>query len=983
MWVSAGIDFGNKNIVLAIPRNGGVDVIPSSAGSRLIPAVVCYSGDRRYFGDQAVEHEKMYIKTTIKQLKLLVSLPFNSKEREEISSITAFRLAKLEDGMTGIEIQFHEETLIIRPEQCIAYLLKQIDKMAVQAQNSINEYVIAVSPWWPEKQRRSLLSACKIANMNCMTLINSTTAAAIAYCKIHSDRLPVDSPVPICFIDFGNSSMNVAIALVKQGSVNIKSFADDATIGGSNFTISLLNYLLEKVKNTYKIDPTTNPRAMVNFRNAVEKLKKTLSINTIVQFELPNLMNDMDVRFQVKRDEFNDQILDLISKITAPIDTALEKAGIKKEDLFAVEFLGGGSRVEAVKKTITDYFGKEPKCSLNLDECFAIGSAYMAALLNPQTRVNLSVKDVSPYSVEAQWIEQEETKTTELFPQFAVVPSTATLELNITASQEVQIITNGDVIWSVLIETGIEEAVDVQLIVKLTQSSTTEIETASFKYEGKEKAAKVTVIDKVSLSDEEIDKFRKLEELFDEADQTADRIEFLKNDLQSYYFKLLNMLRDDNEFIPDDQIKEAEEKTQQIIDWYNENEFESLPVEEYETQINSIKQVGDPIIKRVNLLKTNKNDVLPQLQSRIDEIIQNTQNKEEFAKIENDAEQQSQQIKQILENMKDIPSDFDFNDLSKKVSFTEGEYKAVKQQLDLRAKKIQEDEELQRRRKLQNQEEEMRRRIRNQELQRQQAENEEDEYLDPFMSLFGQPMRKRQQPLKRKQYDPEEIERKRREEIEREREQQMEAERRAELQRRAEEQRRQQLLAEQRRRQMEQWGYQDDSSNNSNQYYDEQSDEEVYNPFAQFFGLPGDQQRRLQQQRRQQQQEQLRRQQQQEQLRRQQEEELRRQQWGRAQQQDDPRRQRQRYQDDSPYAQYERPQSVFSNWGETPDPYGRIPQRQRYVNGWDDPYSQINDAPTPRPQPRRRVQPSQVRQPRVSDVWGDPWANMGWRDPFF
>lgn len=1038
MWVSAGIDFGNKNIVLAIPRNGGVDVIPNSAGSRLTPSVVCYTGDRRYFGDAAVQQETMYLDSTIQQLKRLISVPYDSKEREEIQSIVSFNLVPNTDGTTGVGIEFHGEKMVIRPEQCIAYLLKNIDKMARNAQSSISEYVIAVSPWWPERQRYAILNACKIAKLNCMALVNSTTAAAIAYTKIHAQRLPEDNPVPVAFIDFGNSSMNVAIAMVKQGSVAIKSFTYDDKLGGSHFTVELIKYLLQKVQQTYKIDPTTNRRAMIQFRNHAEKLKKTLSINAQVQFEIPNLMNDIDVKFVVKREEFNEQIKDLISKVTIPIDAALQKANINKEDLFDIEFLGGGSRVPAVKDKIAEFFGKDPKCSLNLDECFAYGSAYMAAYLNPSTRVNLTVKDVSPYSVEAEWNEEEPQKK-ELFEQFSEVPSTTTLQLRVQNTSDVTITSNNDVICVATIETGVDDIVEVKLNIKLTQSSTIEVTTASFKFEDKEKAAKVTVTQKEGMNDEEIEKLRKIEEMFEASDLAEEKLDNTKNALQSSYFTLLNTLRDDGQYINDEQLKEAQEKVNEVMNWYDENEFEKLPIDEYEKRMKEVDELSKPILHRIKMLKNAKDDLLPKLTNRVEAILKSTGNQQDegYTKINQEATQTKDEISNILSNMKNLPNDFDVNEIAKKVAFIEGQLKAQKQQNDWRAQQRKNEEELIRKRKQANEEEEMRKRILEQQMKRRQLENEEEEeQVDPFSFLFGQPMQRRQK-LRRKQYDQEEAERKQREEIERQREAQREAERRAELQRRAEEQKRLQLAAEQRRRKREPWGFQDDNddqSSSSSYFYNDDEDNDdnpfnFWNPYAQRRTRRQPQRRQARQQQQQYQEDeeqqsneqqlreqQFREQQRQQQLREQQlreqqlrEKQLREQQIREQQQREQQIReqqlreqmlreqQREQQLREQQYRKEQlREQQREQELREQQREYQLREQQQRKQreqqlrqqrlrqqaidDAWGDPLAWGD--PTPRPQARRRVVQQQPQR-RVEDIWGNPWGNSGWRDPFF
>lgn len=62
---------------------------------------------------------------------------------------------------------------------------------------------------------------------------------------------------------------------------------------------------------------------------------------------------------------------------------------LKKEDIHAVEILGGASRIPAVKERISKYFGKELSTTLNADEAVARGCAL-------QVRHTSSISTCSP-----------------------------------------------------------------------------------------------------------------------------------------------------------------------------------------------------------------------------------------------------------------------------------------------------------------------------------------------------------------------------------------------------------------------------------------------------------------------------------------------------------------------------------------------------------------------------------------------------------
>lgn len=48
---------------------------------------------------------------------------------------------------------------------------------------------------------------------------------------------------------------------------------------------------------------------------------------------------------------------------------------LKKEDIYAVEIVGGASRIPSIKERISKFFGKELSTTLNADEAVARGCA--------------------------------------------------------------------------------------------------------------------------------------------------------------------------------------------------------------------------------------------------------------------------------------------------------------------------------------------------------------------------------------------------------------------------------------------------------------------------------------------------------------------------------------------------------------------------------------------------------------------------------
>ena len=102
------------------------------------------------------------------------------------------------------------------------------------------------------------------------------------------------------------------------------------------------------------------PRPMGKMLVQADKVKKVLSANTEIHVNLNSLHDDVDLSTTVTRGAFEDASKDLFERITAPIDQALEQAGMTLNDIQEVELIGGGVRIPRVSET--QIWGRETKC---------------------------------------------------------------------------------------------------------------------------------------------------------------------------------------------------------------------------------------------------------------------------------------------------------------------------------------------------------------------------------------------------------------------------------------------------------------------------------------------------------------------------------------------------------------------------------------------------------------------------------------------
>ncbi|XP_076832342.1 heat shock protein 105 kDa isoform X2 [Brachyhypopomus gauderio] len=292
-------------------------------------------------------------------------------------------------------------------EQVTAMLLtKMKDTAEASLQKKVAECVISIPSFFTDSERRSVLDAAKIAGLNCLQLMNDTTAVALSY-GIYKEDLPDPSEKPkiVFFVDMGHSALQVSACAFNKGKLKVLATAFDPYLGGRDFDQRLVEYFCAEFKTKYKLDTKSRVRAVLRLWQECEKLKKLMSSNSCdIPLNIECFMDDKDVMGKINRAKFEELCADLIERVTAPLVAAVEQAQVQLQDISAVEIVGGATRIPAVKAQISRFFGRDVSTTLNADEAVARGCALQCAMLSPVFRVrDFSLTDVTPFPISLSW----------------------------------------------------------------------------------------------------------------------------------------------------------------------------------------------------------------------------------------------------------------------------------------------------------------------------------------------------------------------------------------------------------------------------------------------------------------------------------------------------------------------------------------------------------------------------------------------------
>ncbi|GBG73459.1 hypothetical protein CBR_g16801 [Chara braunii] len=438
-----GIDVGNLNCTVAVARHRGIDVVLNEESKRETPALVAFGDHQRLIGAAGMSSLSMNPKNTIVQIKRIVGRNHGDPELETDLKTFPFKTIPGPNGEPLLQVVFKGEPRTYTPVQVLAMLLSNLKSIAeTNLGIPVLDCVIGVPTYFTQSQRLAYLDAAAICGLKPLRLMHELTAAALSY-GIYKTDLSDTEPTNVAIVDVGHSSLQVCVVALKKGQVKVLAQGFDRTIGGRDFDEVLFDYFAEQFKGTYKIDVKTNARAAQRLRIACEKIKKILSANPEALMSIECLMDEKDVKCFIKRDQFEALCEPLLKKVLGPLERTIKDFGVAVESLAAVELIGSGSRIPAIGKILTNFFGREPRRTMNASECIARGCALQCAMLSPTFKVRqFEVLDAYPFAIDLVWskgpqsdaaapAEEEEPKTKEpIFPKGCTFPAMKQLTFN-------------------------------------------------------------------------------------------------------------------------------------------------------------------------------------------------------------------------------------------------------------------------------------------------------------------------------------------------------------------------------------------------------------------------------------------------------------------------------------------------------------------------------------------------------------------------
>ncbi len=364
-----GIDLGTTNSLIAVFEEGGPRLIPNALGRVLTPSAVSIDKKGNLLVGQAARDR-------------LVTHPD--------------RTAAYFKRRMGTDHEYRLAGKHLKAEDLSALVLRQLKADAeADLGEEVRDVVVSVPAYFNEPQRKATVTACAIAGLNAIRLVNEPTAAALAY-GLH-DR---DGESTFMVVDLGGGTFDVSVLEMFEGVMEVRASAGDAYLGGEDFSDRLAKHVAERFELDWIRAGAERQSAI---RSVADEAKRRLSATQETEVTVPGEARAITV----SRDTFREINADLLNRLLRPIERCLYDTRLEPHDLDRVVLVGGATRMPEVRQLVGRQLRCLPEAGIDPDHAVALGAAVQAGLAARDAALeDVVMTDVSAFTLGIETAQQ-------------------------------------------------------------------------------------------------------------------------------------------------------------------------------------------------------------------------------------------------------------------------------------------------------------------------------------------------------------------------------------------------------------------------------------------------------------------------------------------------------------------------------------------------------------------------------------------------
>uniref|UniRef100_A0A8C5S7P8 Hypoxia up-regulated protein 1 n=1 Tax=Laticauda laticaudata TaxID=8630 RepID=A0A8C5S7P8_LATLA len=414
------VDVGSESLKVALVKPGvPMEIVLNKESRRKTPVAVALKEAERLFGDSAAGMALKTPKVAFRYFQDLLGKHFDNPQVAQYQA--RFPEHRLEKDARRETVIFRlSDKLQYSPEEMLGMVLNYSRALAEDfAEQPVRDAVITIPAYFNQAERRAVLHAAKMADLKVLQLINDNTAVALNYGVFRRKDINATAQ-NIMFYDMGAGSTVCTIATYQtlkskdsgvQPQLQIRGVGFDRTLGGLQMELRLRDHLAKLFNEQHPgKDVRQNLRAMAKLLKEANRVKTVLSANLDHMAQIEGLLDDIDFKAKVSRQELENLCSDLFERVAGPVRQALSSAEMSLDEVDQVILVGGATRVPKVQEFLLQVVGKEELGkNINADEAAAMGAVYQAAALSKAFKVKpFVVRDAAVYPIQVEFTREVE-----------------------------------------------------------------------------------------------------------------------------------------------------------------------------------------------------------------------------------------------------------------------------------------------------------------------------------------------------------------------------------------------------------------------------------------------------------------------------------------------------------------------------------------------------------------------------------------------
>lgn len=361
-----GIDLGTTNSLVALWKEGQVELIPNSLSHIMTPSVVGVDDDGSILVGEIAGQRRI--------------------------SHPDFTAAEFKRNM-GADTKYVLGKKKYLPEELSAVLLKKLVEDAMnQTGAQITEAVISVPAYFDNNQREATKRAAKLAGLEVKRLINEPSAA-ILYHRWKAEKTGTEGLYLV--IDFGGGTLDVSVVDCFENIIEIIAVAGNNQLGGKDFDRAIAEDFCRKNGLEFEL---LRKSVRENLLWTAESVKRALTNKESVTMRI--VIEEKKYEADYDTNELLKVSAEILVKMKAVLKEALQGAKVGIENITDVILVGGSCKMPVVQRYLSAFFHRAVTVEGDSDFMVAYGTGVLTGIVGRESDISdIVMADVCPFSL--------------------------------------------------------------------------------------------------------------------------------------------------------------------------------------------------------------------------------------------------------------------------------------------------------------------------------------------------------------------------------------------------------------------------------------------------------------------------------------------------------------------------------------------------------------------------------------------------------